>query len=209
MKGKRDIDPRRSMVDTMILTYAFRATPVSDSSEATKIQIMRSNSLDLLSQLEVIRVSAICWMEFKRVARFTEAEKKVLATYENKVFIHALEGPMSEVAADLLHKHRSKTGVCPKCLNSKDASPCPSCKALKAKSIRVMDALTVATASAADEVDVLYTYDDGMIVLGKLLGLDVKNPPDKDGPLFEYIRKKEDTATVLPIARPSGGTDET
>jgi hypothetical protein len=41
-----------------------------------------------------------------------------------------------------------------------------------------------------------------MIVLGKLLGLDVRNPPDKDGPLFEYIRKKEDTATVLPIARP-------
>jgi hypothetical protein len=79
------------MVDTMILTYAFRAPPVSDSSEATKNQIMRSNSLDLLSQLEVIRVSAICWMEFNRVARFSEAEKKVLATYKNRVFAMSCE----------------------------------------------------------------------------------------------------------------------
>jgi len=209
VKGKRDVDPRRSMVDTMILTYAFKAPPVSDSTDAKQIQIMRSNSIDLLSQLEVIRVSAICWMEFKRVARLTEAEKKVLATYENRVFVHALEGPMSVVAADLLQKHRSKTGVCPKCLNSKDASPCSSCRALKGKSIKVMDALTVATADAADDVDVLYTYDDGMIELGKLIGIAVKNPPDKDGPLFEYLRKKEDAGTLLPLSRPSGGTDET
>ena len=208
MKGQRDVDPRRSMVDTMILTYAFKAPPVSDSSDAKKIQIMRSHSLDLLSQLEVIHVSAICWMEFKRVARFTEAEKKVLATYKNRVFVHALEGPMSEVAADLLQKHRSKTGVCPKCLNSKDASPCSSCKALKGKSIKVMDALTVATANAADDVDVLYTYDDGMIELGNLIGLDAKNPPDKNGPLFEYHRKKEEEGTVLPLSRPAGGADE-
>jgi hypothetical protein len=197
------------MVDTMILTFALKAPPVSDSAAVNNFQVMKSNSLNLLNQLEVIHVSALCWMEFKRVNRFSEAEKKVLASYENRVFVHALEAPMSEAAAELLQKHRSKAGVCPRCLNSKDASPCPGCKSLKGKSFKVMDALTVATASATDGIDVLYTYDDGMIQLASLIGLVSKRPPDKDGPLFEYLRKKENAGTVLPISSPAGSTDET
>ena len=115
---------------------------------------------------------------------------------------------MSNKAAELLQKHRSKTGVCPKCLNSRESSPCTRCHALKAHSIRVLDALTVATANAAPEVAVLYTYDGGMMELVQFVdGCTVKNPPDRNGPLFEHARNKEAANAALPLPPPSENSD--
>jgi predicted nucleic acid-binding protein len=205
MSGDK-VHPARSMVDTMVLSYAIKAPPVSSDSE---IQEMRENSRTLLNQLQEIHVSAVCWLELKRISKFSEDEQKILDGYKNRIFIHSIDAAVAESAAALMAKHRSRAGVCPTCLNSKESLPCKKCKAKTAKSVKINDAITVAVADILEQIEVLYTYDGGMIDLGKFVdGCKVRRPPNRNGPLFDHVGEKEHGGTVLTLPPASSSADE-
>jgi hypothetical protein len=65
------------------------------------------------------------------------------------------------------------------------ATACPKCGQQVSHQQKTHDALIVATASVLFDVDTLYSYDPGVLALsGFVKNVNVKEPPDLDGPLF-------------------------
>jgi predicted nucleic acid-binding protein len=186
------------MVDTNVLGYAIFAPPVGDDDG--EVQNMREDSRALLNQLQMIHVSAITWLEIKRMRRFHPKDQAVLDGYKRRLIIHSVDLVIAEASADLLENYGKDIAVCTKCFNPKGPEPCKKCKAMKSKAARINDAIVVATASEVTQVETLYSYDGGVIMMGKSVsGCQVMPPPHRIGPLFARGEEKAKAGSVLTL----------
>lgn len=110
-----------------------------------------------------------------------------------------VDASISMAAADILEKARNKGHLCPLCLNVIGASACKQCGQQVSRQQKTHDALIVATAAVLPDVNILYSYDGGVLELGKIVkdmkdmeNLTVMPPPSIDGPLFDAKRPKHD-----------------
>lgn len=169
----------REMVDTMVLIYATTKDPSPDMSAQV------AASIALLNRLTLVRVSAVAWMEFVRGN--SKSDETALTAVQNKIVVEPLDGRVASVAGDLLKRHRATADVCPRCLNHRrKSSACPKCGLHLPQNFRLNDAMIFATAAVLPDVDTLYSYDDGIVTMSKLVaGCEVKEPPNPSGPLFD------------------------
>lgn len=196
-------NPTKSMVDTLVLGYAIFAPAVSDSADS-RAQNMREDSRALLNQLQIIHISAITWIELRRMRRLHPNDQALLAEYKRRFYIHPVDPAIAESSADLLENFVKTPGVCPRCFSFKGSDPCPKCKAMRSRTSRINDAIVVATANEVTQVEALYTYDGGMLVMAKdVSGCKVMRPPHRDGPLFAHGEEKTNADSVLSLSSSS------
>jgi predicted nucleic acid-binding protein len=99
--------------------------------------------------------------------------------------VEPVDAAIALAAADLLEAARGHKGMCKRCFNMAGATACPKCGQQVSHQQKTHDALIVATASVLFDVDTLYSYDPGVLALsGFVKNVNVKEPPDLDGPLF-------------------------
>jgi predicted nucleic acid-binding protein len=177
-----------AMVDTMVLSYAFVAeAPVDDDHKQKK-----QASQVLLMSMEVVRVSAITWIELCRVV-----EPESLGPLREQILVEAVDAAIAEQAARILNKFRASEDVCRKCLSSTRSGRC-ACGRVVSRHQKVNDALILATAEQLAQVDTLFTYDGGILELGHYVECDVRKPPSPHGELFETAQGE---ANVVPISK--------
>jgi predicted nucleic acid-binding protein len=182
----------REMVDTQVLCYAVAdpagagaGTPLAEMCLASKVRLAR---------MDVVRISAVVWFEICRMP----AMRAALAPFESRFFVDPFDGRVAEVAAALVEKCRNAENRCPECWAAKDAQPCKRCGANLSRQQRINDALIVATASEARDVETLYSFDGGVLSFAEhVTGVEVKRPPSPHGDLFENLMGGR--ASVIPI----------
>ncbi len=186
-----------AMVDTQIPIYALRTPKTRDSQEARVLtlsaqRLMQTNPTACISSLSVLEV----------LRGLRAAEETAFRTMLRRLDVRAVTGPVAIRAHALLLARGPREGICPRCLSTVKSSPCGRCNALVSRQQRLNDALIVATAEHAPDVDVLYTNDDGMLAMNDFVtGLSIRRLPlDADGPLFERVHEKK--------AGPDAGTTE-
>jgi predicted nucleic acid-binding protein len=190
-----------SMVDTMVFIYGLAPRVTSGKNAAKQFtereRLMHAASARLLRMMNPIRLSAITWFEYK--IRETKEEAKALAALrgkksgrraERKLDVIAMGPAESEYAAELYRKYRDSGKVCMSCLNHDGTIVCPKCKGVKSRQKRTNDIAIVATAEVSRAVNVLYSYDSGVLTLGQYIETDVKEPETPNGPMFEAMEKK-------------------
>jgi len=186
----------REMVDTMVLAYATTTSPTPDMKDAV------TASVALIGGLKAVRVSAIAWMEYVRANPKHDPEK--LAAIQAKLFVDPFDGRAAAKAAEILNAHKATSGVCQKCLSpTKTSIACSKCALHIQKNFRLNDAMIYATAIVLPDVDVLYSYDPGIMAMSHLgSGCTVKVPPNPSGPLFDRISGGTSTAKLISLPTP-------
>jgi len=176
------------MVDTQILIYATYTS--AKKSKDAEITTRHQTSLELLQRLPAVRVSAVAWFEFLRGLRADERKKMepILA----KVVVERFDGPIAEVANELLLKRTgSREGpACMRCLSTKNSETCPKCSRTYSAQQRLNDAIIVATAQVIGTVDTLWSYDRGVIELGRFAADCKVSQPQSSTPLFDPQQNK-------------------
>lgn len=192
-----DGDSTRRMVDTMILVYATKA---SANTKDPEIKERRATSISVLTNLKLVNISAITWMEYLRGQ--TPEQAKALEPFRDKLFAHAVDPKIAAYAADLMRKYRA-SGVCPTCLNSKKSHQCTACGAKRSQFVRLNDAIILATAQLSADIDRLYTFDGGLLELASHIpGSKAEIPPHPSGDLFDAkvnpaLSKSSKTGAVI------------
>jgi len=173
-----------AMIDTQVLSYALAAEPAKDE----KTRRLQRDSAALVATLAEVRVSALTVLELLRAPPNVVAKVQASGILE-QLQVEGLDGGVAREAARILEAARGDSETCIRCLNIKGATPCPVCKQLVSHQQKTQDALIVATAARLTDVDVLYTYDLGVVELAKFVkNLRTQSPPDLDGPLFAQQR---------------------
>jgi hypothetical protein len=109
-------------------------------------------------------------------------------------------GPEAElVASQLIRKLRNDPTRCTKCLGPRAGDACKACGHGLARQQRLNDIYIAATdvAAASDGVEVLFTYDRGILSLASHVNrITIQQPPRAGGPLFEQVLADEPSADV-------------
>jgi hypothetical protein len=169
-----------AIVDTQVLSFAIPTE--TDVDEKTRRR--QRDCKALLDGFEQVRVSAVTVLEILRGPPHVVARYRA-SRFVDLLQVEAFDGLVAEEAARILELARSDNKTCKRCLNVQGATPCPICKQLVSHQQKTQDALIVATAARLPDVDVLYSYDDGVFELAKFVkSLRVESPPNLDGPLF-------------------------
>lgn len=184
------------MIDTQVLIYAVAYPRPGDHRAKCE------KSVALVRRLDPVRITSITWMEFLRKA--DPQERKKLEAFRTRLRIISVDGRCAQAAIDIITDRMSKQSLCPECLNAMTWAPCRGCQRHRSATQRLNDALILAAADTMAEVDELYTFDNGMLELGKVLvGCTVKEPPSIHGPLYDpkvnpQIVEKQGTIVRLP-----------
>lgn len=172
------------MVDTQILIYALRVARKGDPPDVKTLSL---SSQHLLVTHPRAHISAISVIEVLRGLKDDEAQTFTGLLRRSEV--RAVSAPISIRAHELLSARGKAETLCPKCLNTLKASPCGKCQAQISRQQRINDALIVATAEQAPDVDILYTNDSGVLALANFVsGLKIERLPiNANGPLFDRL----------------------
>lgn len=169
-----------AMVDTQVLSYALVTEPPKDDT----MRRMQRDCGALIKGMAEVRVSALVVLELLRSPPPIVAKVRASGILD-LLQVEAIDREIAKEAARILEAARGDSDTCTRCLNIKSASPCPLCKQLVSHQQKTHDALIVATAARLHDVEVLYTYDPGVVELAKFVkNLRVEAPPNLDGPLF-------------------------
>lgn len=171
---------RDGMVDTNVLIYAC-AHPRNDPLHRSLCE----KSTILVKQLEIVRLSAITWMEYQRRAKPHEQER--LRSFYTKLRVLSVDARIAQVAIDLIDRRGDKKEkFCSECLSAVAWAPCSACGRNKSAQQRLNDALVVATAECTGDVKTLYSFDGGVLSLGKhARDCIVRDPPNVHGDLWD------------------------
>ena len=173
----------RVMVDTNVLVYATRRPRAKDAPEVADLT---RRAKHLIAKLDPIRISSISMLEFLRGLRADEQEAG--AELLSRTEAEAVDAVIATRANELLTRRVSSLPACALCFNAKTAATCKGCKRLVGAEQRLRDALIVATADILRDVDVLYTFDGGVIAFGEdAKGVSIQRPDSADGPLFNPV----------------------
>ncbi len=182
MSGRRP----REMVDTMVLIYGMRTARPKD---APAVLSMMQKSKHLLRQYSPLRVSVISTLEFLRGLK--PADEAAARPLLDGLMGEAVSPAAAQRASDLLSKRVYTKHACHECSNLLVGHPCKKCGKHVASVQRMNDALITATAEVLEDVDILYTFDRGILdFAGDVTNLRIMEPPSIDGPLFA---KKDET----------------
>lgn len=192
------------MVDTQILIYALRAARKGDSRDVKTLSL---SSQHLLATHPRACVSAISVVEVLRGLKDDEAQ--TFTDLLRKIEVRAVSAPISIRAHELLSARGKAETLCSKCLNTLKASPCGKCQAQISRQQRLNDALIVATAEQARDVEVLYTNDNGVLSLAKFVSsLRIERLPiNAHGPLFDRLYQADTSRESLSSESPASGAD--
>lgn len=184
-----------AMLDTNVIAYAFAETSLDP-----ELARRQRSAKALVTSLADVRVSSIVVLELLKAPPEMVERFRTSGVFE-MIHVELVDGAISMVAADILEMARNKPHICSLCLNVVGASTCKQCGQQVSHQQKTHDALVVATAAVLLDVDTLYSYDGGVLELGKFVkdikdltvnNLTVKPPPSVDGPLFDAKRPKVD-----------------
>jgi predicted nucleic acid-binding protein len=172
------------MIDTQVLSFAIATEPAVDD----KIKRYQRDCAALIGGMAEVRVCSIVVLEILRGPPSVVAKVRSSGILD-LLQVEAVDRGSAEEAARILEAARSDDETCARCLNMRRATPCPACKQLVSHQQKTHDALIIATAARLADVEVLYTYDPGVLELAKFVkNLRAEAPPDLDGPLFATRR---------------------
>ncbi len=151
------------MVDTNLLVYALEGIGGRITPEIAA-------SLNVLRNADSIALSTMTWLEVHlHIRPLQRAALHKLARHPRYWQILEMDTRVAERAAELLTLRSRDIAVCPICLCVRKAAPCKACKRNISRPQRFSDAVIVATAECANEIDVLYSFDAGVIDLGRMI----------------------------------------
>lgn len=172
------------MIDTMVLVYALAHRP-SATTPPGPLTRLREASYALVSRMKPIRFSAVSWMEVLRTTR--DSDYVTIASLLRHIDILPVDTAIAARAAELIKIRGSSGSFCDGCLHiRKGVNACPKCSRNYSPKHALNDALILATAEKTERVTTLYTFDGGLIELGKHAeGCVVLRPGHPHGPLFD------------------------
>jgi hypothetical protein len=93
-----------------------------------------------------------------------------MAPILEKVVVEKVDVPIVEFANELILKRNGSTegAGCLRCLSTKTSEKCAKCGRVYSAQQRLNDAIIVATAHTVATIETLWTYDGGVLELGKL-----------------------------------------
>lgn len=176
----------RVMFDSMVIVNAYHSKKIAAANPDNELL---ERCRRVIETTDTIRVCAVAWLEIKRRAKGS-AEIEKLDQIETRMFVDPVDVAIVSFAADLQRKRIAKwaTDVCRRCGNSLANHPCKSCKLNLADKTRFNDYIIAAAAHVRREVSILYTLDTAIHSMRSDLrpDLDVLEPPNAYGPLFEH-----------------------
>ena len=184
-----------SMVDTHILSYAL-CTPTG--REDAKLRTMIDCSKRIIRNTKVVRVSSPTWTE---ICRFkSPSGDRMITKLSSKIRVITFNGAMASRAAELLADRNRPETVCKRCLNSKAApNECTQCAKLISPQQRVTDAMIAATAELTRDVDILYSYDSGVLNFSRYVKrIRIVEPDQDNGPLWDHLKQSAEGAVSSP-----------
>jgi len=139
---------------------------------------MQNASAVLLRNIEAA-ASAVSWAELARL--LGPQGRPLLDRLERSMTVIGLHRGAARLASELLHRLRKSQDICPRCFSALDSASCPGCHRQVSAQQRIADALIVATAELAPDVEVIFTFDAGMLAFAPLLTTcDIRTPPLHD-----------------------------
>lgn len=193
------------MVDTNIVLLS---NSVRTEREGPEVDRMRRASKALLTRLHStgLRMAAATWYELFR--RSTETQRTALVRAFRTIDVLPLTPAAAECAADLIKRKNRPEKFCERCLNPIPAVPCALCKAQKSKAQNVFDSLIVGIAETAREVEVLYTFDNGLLAYKSFVSrVVIREPPQEDGAIFDGVPLTP-RETVQPVETPGANAQD-
>jgi len=167
-----------TMFDAVVIRHAVAAMRRARITAADKNHDFMMRSRRVVEEASVIRVSCIAWMEIARGMK-TDDERRILADLERKASVEAVDAETVEFALALQRARVKKWTVdyCRECGNKRDSHPCPGCGNMLSDKSRFNDYLIAASAHLFEDVDVLYTFDKGILSMQERLRPSVREPP--------------------------------
>lgn len=163
------------LADTQVVLYALGGGSKVDAN-------MRASARLLIANAPEIHVSSVTMLEMLRGARDERTRTAIGAL---PLVVRAFDVRMAAVAAELVAKHNASEKTCDVCGVALNANECRKCKRLISGQQRLADAMIAATAQELPDVDVLYTFDAGLLSYAKLVrNCTVRAPDHANGPLF-------------------------
>lgn len=176
-----------TMLDTSVLSFLAMSEPVRGSNDHDQWNAARQESM----RLGEVVISAVSWFELHQVRvpgkpdSFAEEIRRSCP-----VDVRELDVAVTDVAARMLVKARRGWTACPKCSVVVGERTCSACNRVVPNAFRTNDALIVAHASLLSDVDLLLTFDSGMIDLAKFAPkstpIKVERPEHPHGKLWEH-----------------------
>jgi hypothetical protein len=136
---------------------------------------MTRSSRVLLDRIDAV-LSSVSLTEFVRVMG---PENEAAVRYvEKSIHVIGLQRGAAQLAGSLLNQLRRRQDICPRCFNARDSAACPGCQRQVSAQQKIIDAMIVATAELAPDIDVLFSFDAGMhAFLPLLTACDIREPP--------------------------------
>jgi hypothetical protein len=164
-----------SMIDAVVMLHALGVGTGKITSDARYWDDARA-SHHLVESADKLVISAITWYEILR--GLTENQRGVLAPWRGRIDVLAVDAAVAKRAAEIYAESRKSSKVCPKCFTFIKPVHCDRCGNRRSVSQHSNDIVMVATADVAPEIRVLYTWDGGVLELGKTARkVDVRKPP--------------------------------
>lgn len=157
------------LVDTNLVCHALHTLEAKITPEsAASMRILRSDP--------DIYLSSISWLELHRYTR--PMQRAALSKLRRKGWkVLDVNREIAERGAELLNLRAQDRMVCPTCLSERRATGCKTCKRLVSRPQHFADALIVATAELSNEVSTLYSFDGGVLEMGRLVSCPIRRPP--------------------------------
>lgn len=151
------------LVDTNLLVFALMAREGHLTPETTA-------SVRTLRSAGQVAISAMSWLEVQlHIRPLQRAALKHIAHSAPLWRIIDIDDRIASRAAELMTLRTADPQVCPSCWSVKRALPCKTCKRLVSRPQRFADAVIVATAECDPDIHVLYTFDSGVLDMGRLV----------------------------------------
>ena len=166
-----------ALIDTNLMVYAFSALCGDITPQgAASISILRSTT--------GVSISAMSWFEIHRcINPHMRSTLDKLERVCGDLNVISIDEQIAFRAAELLAIRSTDPSVCRHCLGIKGGVSCKGCKSRLSKTQRFADAMIVATADCNPDIDVLYTFDAGVLDMGRLVtGCDIRNPMTVEAP---------------------------
>jgi predicted nucleic acid-binding protein len=179
-----------NLFDSMVLIHALQPIPSGKDDKSRELRSKCEASRDAAERADRIFISAISLIEVSRGVSDSESDNylKLYAKFD----MLPVDAAVAQYAAEILKVHRTKESVCKKCLGPKKGKPCKLCNNQRALFQRFNDVIIVATAETNSNIDVLYTYDDGIKYFSAYaVNCRIQEPPHPLGPLFEHAQEKD------------------
>jgi hypothetical protein len=163
------------MMDAVVMVHALGVGTGKITPDAPYWDDARA-SHHAVETSEKLVISAITWYEILR--GLNESQRVALAPWRGRIEILAVDAAVAKRAAEIYAESRKSSKVCRKCFTFKKPVHCDVCGNQRSEPQRSNDIVMVATADVAPEIRVLYTWDGGVLELGKAArDVDVRNPP--------------------------------